>query len=66
MFIDPKTGNVFQEGDTYKRDNFCNTLEKIAKNGAEEFYTGETAEKLVAELSEAAGIITLDDLKNYK
>ena len=66
MFIDPKTGNVFQEGDTYKRDNFCNTLETIAKNGAEEFYTGETAEKLVAELSEAGGIMTLDDLKNYK
>ena len=55
-----------QEGDVYKRDNFCRTLEKIAKDGADEFYTGETAEKLVAELSEAGGIMTLDDLKNYK
>ena len=55
-----------KEGEVFKRDKFCSTLEKIAKNGAEEFYTGETAQKLVADITNAGGIITLNDLKDYK
>ena len=55
-----------KEGEVFKRDKFCSTLEKIAKKGAEEFYTGETAKNLVADISNAGGIITLNDLKNYE
>ena len=55
-----------KEGEVFTRDEFCSTLEKIAKNGAEEFYTGETAQKLVADIKNAGGIITLNDLKDYK
>ena len=66
MFINPKTDSVMEEGDIYRSYAYCSTLEKIAKNGAEEFYSGETAEKLIADLSEAGGIMTLDDLRNYK
>ena len=55
-----------KEGEVFTRDEFCSTLKKIAKNGAEEFYTGETAKKFVADISNAGGIITLDDLKNYE
>ena len=55
-----------KEGEVFKRDKFCSTLEKIAKNGAEELYTGETARKLVEDISNAGGIITLNDLKNYE
>ena len=66
VFVNPNTGHVLKEGDVFKRDTFCETLAKIAENGAEEFYTGETAKKLVAEISEGGGIVTLDDLKNYR
>ena len=66
MFINPKTDSVMEEGEIYRSDAYCNTLEKIAKNGAEEFYNGETAEKLISDLSGAGGIMTLDDLRNYK
>ena len=66
VFVDPKTGDILQEGDIFKRDNFCKTLQLIAENGAEEFYTGGTAKKLISELSEAGGILTLEDLKSYK
>ena len=55
-----------KEGEVFKRDKFCSTLEKIANNGAEEFYTGETAKKLVEDITKAGGIITMDDLKNYE
>ena len=66
MFINPKTDSVLEEGDIYRMDAYCNTLETIAKRGAEEFYNGKIAEKLIADLSGAGGIMTLDDLRNYK
>jgi gamma-glutamyltranspeptidase/glutathione hydrolase len=34
--------------------------------GADEFYLGETAHKLVADVQAAGGIITLADLANYR
>ena len=39
---------------------------EIAKNGVDEFYSGETAKNLVNDIQNAGGIITLDDLKNYR
>ena len=39
---------------------------EIAKNGVDEFYSGETARKLVKDIKDAGGIITLDDLKSYR
>ena len=66
IFINPKTGDVWQEGDTYKRENLGYTLMEIAKNGVDEFYTGETAKNLVNDIQNAGGIITLGDLKNYR
>ena len=38
----------------------------IAKNGSKVFYEGEIAEKIVAEMSKHKGLITLEDMKNYK
>ena len=66
IFINPKTGDVWQEGDTYKRENLGYTLMEIAKNGVDEFYSGETAKNLVNDIQNASGIITLGDLKNYR
>jgi gamma-glutamyltranspeptidase/glutathione hydrolase len=53
-------------GDTLKNEALANTLERISKNGRSEFYSGETAKKLVAFLKEKGGIITLKDLDAYE
>ena len=66
VFINPKTGDVWQEGDTYKRESFGRTLQKIARNGVDEFYVGETAKKLIGDVTRAGGIITLEDLRSYE
>ncbi len=42
------------------------TIERIAKNGREEFYKGETAKVLVEFLKARGGIITLEDLAKYR
>ena len=66
VFINPRTGHVWQEGDIYTRKSFGRTLQKIARNGVDEFYVGETAKKLIGDVTKAGGIITLEDLKSYE
>jgi gamma-glutamyltranspeptidase 1 len=61
----PKTGKVYKQGEIMTRAKYAKTLEAIAKKGADEFYTGSIAEKLVEDISAADGIVTLDDLKSY-
>lgn len=58
------TGN-FKEGDTLKNIALAGTLRKIAQNGRNEFYGGETGEILVKFLEDKGGLITLEDLKKY-
>ena len=49
-----------------KRPKLAQTLETIAKSGADAFYTGELADKIVAEIQAHGGIITKQDLASYK
>ena len=56
----------YYNGDTIKNEEFANTLSKIAKNGPKAFYEGEIAEMIVNEVLESGGIMTMEDLKNYR
>jgi gamma-glutamyltranspeptidase/glutathione hydrolase len=51
--------------DTVKNIALAKTLKRIAVNGEDEFYNGETGQKLVNFLSEKGSIITTEDLKAY-
>ena len=42
------------------------TLRRVARYGAEDFYQGETAKRLVKGVTAAGGIWSLQDLANYK
>lgn len=57
--------NVFKENDTVKYPALAATLKRIAKNGRDEFYKGETAQILVHYLQQKGAIITLEDLAKY-
>ena len=54
------------EGDTIKNIKFAETLKKISEYGPEAFYEGEIAEMIVRDVKKSGGIMTVDDLKNYK
>lgn len=56
----------FNVGDTIKYPALAETLRRISKNGRDEFYKGETAERLVRFLQEKGGIITMEDLASYE
>lgn len=53
-------------GDTLFQKDLAATLLRIQKNGASGFYEGETAQLIVEEMKRGNGIISLEDLKNYK
>ena len=59
-------GSNYQVGDVLKQAELAHSLSLIAKQGSKGFYQGETAQKLVAAVQDAGGIMTLDDLKQYK
>src|SRR6266699_1079515 len=59
-------GKMFQPGDTLRQPELAATLKRIARNGAAEFYSGETAQALVDDMSRLGGLITLDDLATYQ
>ena len=56
----------FKMGDTIKYPALANTLERILKNGAAEFYKGETATKIVDFIQKKGGILSLEDLSAYE
>jgi len=61
-----KNGAFFEVGDTLAQPELARTLERIAANGANEFYEGETATRLADEMAKHGGVISAADLKRYK
>ncbi|WP_136478255.1 gamma-glutamyltransferase [Pseudomonas sp. DG56-2] len=53
-------------GETFKQPELAQTLERIADKGVSEFYQGKTADLLVAQMQADNGLISKDDLKDYK
>ncbi|MGD9561016.1 MAG: gamma-glutamyltransferase [Pyrinomonadaceae bacterium] len=58
-------GDYYKEGDLFKQADLASTLGRVQKHGAREFYTGETARLIAADMKANNGLITLEDLKNY-
>ncbi|MFT7109857.1 MAG: gamma-glutamyltranspeptidase/glutathione hydrolase [Psychrobacter glaciei] len=52
-------------GDTIIQSNLSNTLQAIANSGFDGFYKGDVAKKMVADVAQAGGIWTLEDLAKY-
>jgi len=56
----------FSEGDFLVQSNLAKTLKRIAQNGKEEFYSGETAKKISKFFQTNGGILSLKDLNQYR
>ena len=56
----------WHKGDTLVQKDLAKTLRLIRDQGAKGFYEGETASLIVAEMQRGKGIITLEDLRNYR
>ena len=70
---DPSTEGYFlidgaapEVGTKFVQKDLAKTLKAISKHGAAGFYEGPVADLIVAEMRENGGLITHEDLKNYK
>lgn len=55
----------YQAGEKIVYSALAKTLQKIAKNGRDEFYKGSTAKKIAAFIQSNGGLISLEDLEKY-
>ena len=58
--------NSMQEGSTFTQPELARTLERIADQGMDGFYAGDTADLICAEMERGGGLITHEDLKSYR
>lgn len=58
-------GSNFEIGDTLIQQDLAHSLTLIAEQGSKGFYQGSTAEKIVAAVTDAGGIMTQADLADY-
>jgi gamma-glutamyltranspeptidase / glutathione hydrolase len=65
IFLKPD-GSALANGDTLTQSDLADTLEAIARGGPRAFYEGAVADKIAAGVRAAGGIMTSDDLKNYR
>ncbi|HUA63372.1 MAG TPA: gamma-glutamyltransferase [Verrucomicrobiae bacterium] len=61
-----RDGKFYEMGERFVQPELANTLQRISDSGGEDFYTGQIAKTLAAEMAKNGGLISLDDLKNYK
>ncbi len=55
-----------QAGQNFSQPELAATLTRIATKGPADFYQGETARLIAAQMQRGGGLITLDDLAGYK
>ncbi|UCC27153.1 MAG: gamma-glutamyltransferase [Gemmatimonadales bacterium] len=61
-----RSGTPYEAGETLRQPDLARTLARIRDRGAEDFYRGETARLIAAEMERGGGLITLADLARYQ
>jgi len=59
-------GEVPKDGELIRQSALAETLKAIAKEGAPVFYQGWIGQAIVETVTKAGGVMTLEDLKNYR
>lgn len=59
-------GTPWEPGELLVQHDLADTLDRIAANGPDEFYQGQTARLIARYMAEHAGLMTLDDLAHYQ
>jgi len=60
-----KNGQFYQEGELFRQPDLGDTFTRLQKLGPDEFYQGETAKLIVADMKRNNGLMTMEDLHGY-
>jgi gamma-glutamyltranspeptidase/glutathione hydrolase len=60
-----KNGEFYKEGDVFLQPDLAATFARLQQRGPNEFYTGQTAQLIAADMKRHNGLLTLDDLRGY-
>ncbi len=59
-------GKAPQAGQLFRNPEFAKTLQTLAENGYDAFYTGDIAQQIAHCVQSSGGVLTEDDLANYQ
>lgn len=59
-------GKAYEVGEMFRQPDLAATLRRIAENGDREFYEGETARRIVADIAANGGLLTAADFRAQK
>ena len=59
-------GRPIAPGDRFVNKDYAETLRTLAKEGGQSFYRGSIAKRIAADMAENGGIITAEDLAQYR
>ncbi len=59
-------GSMYKERELIRQPELGETLKAVAREGSRIFYEGWIAQAIVGQLKKAGGVLTLEDLKEYK
>jgi gamma-glutamyltranspeptidase / glutathione hydrolase len=60
-----KGGQFYKEGEIFRQPELAATFARLQRLGPNEFYEGETARLIVADMKRNNGLMTMDDLRGY-
>ncbi|MCW8864171.1 MAG: gamma-glutamyltransferase [Colwellia sp.] len=56
----------YQTGELFKQPDLATTLQYLSEEGADGFYQGDIAKKIVLAMEQGQGLITIEDLRRYQ
>ncbi len=59
-------GKPLKQGEIVRQPDLAATIARLQKHGPREFYEGETARRIAADMAAHGGTITYEDLKGYR
>lgn len=61
-----KNGETYKPGELFKQNQLAKALNEMRNRGVVPFYEGTIAQDIAATIKNEGGVLTRDDLKNYK
>src|SRR5215218_4007134 len=60
-----KGGQFYNEGELFRQPELAATFTRLQRFGPNDFYEGETARLIIADIKRNNGLMTMDDLRGY-